>query len=220
MPMTDRSERARRNGAKSKGPTSKTGKRWSAQNSFKTCLYAKTIEAFPQELQDHYNRIHKAYRADYCPSDSIEDDLVAQMAFNRTRYFHYLRLLAGSLDKFEALERAIGQLERSYIRTLNSLESRRRLHPKLAAPHKIIVQWTDPETGELWRPPPEYLTGKNEGTNPPTPTKQTPESRQVRRRRERLERQRALKNGGGRGDSDGPRSAVKSSRIESGAGAE
>jgi hypothetical protein len=193
-----RSQRSRLNGSKSKGPTSKTGKRWSSKNSFKTGLYAKTIEAFPQELQDHYNRIHKAYRADYCPSDSIEDDLLAQMAFNRTRYFHYMGLLAGNLDKFEALEKALGQLERSYIRTLNSLESRRRLHPKLAAPRKIIVGWSDPETGQPWRPPLEYLTPKNEGTNPPTPTKQIPESRQVRRRRERLERQRALKNPGGR----------------------
>ena len=192
MSEHNQSEQARINGSKSKGPTSKTGKRWSAQNSFKTGLYAKTIEAFPKELQDHYNQIHDAYREDYRPADSIEDDLIAQMAFNRTRYFHYLRLLANTLDKFEALDRAIGQLERSYIRTLNSLESRRRLHPKLAAPHKIIAQWIDPRTGEPWRPEPNDLTPKNEGTNPPTPTKQTTESRQVRRRRERLERKRSL----------------------------
>jgi hypothetical protein len=48
------------------------------------------------------------------------------MAFNRTRYFHYLQLLEHILDSFEALERAIGQPERSYNRNLNSLESRRR----------------------------------------------------------------------------------------------
>ena len=191
MSEHDKSEQARINGAKSKGPTSKTGKRWSAQNSFKTGLYAKTIEAFPKELQDHYNQIHDAYREDYRPSDSIEDDLLAQMAFNRTRYFYYLSLLGENLENGEILEKLLGQLERSYIRTLNSLESRRRLHPKLAAPHKIIAQWIDPRTGEPWRPEPDYLTPKNEGTNPPTPTKQTTESRQVRRRRERLERRRA-----------------------------
>jgi hypothetical protein len=194
MPMTDRSERARRNGAKSKGPTSTTGKRWSSKNSFKTGLYAKTIEAFPKELQDHYNRIHKAYRTDYRPSDSIEDDLLAQMAFNRTRYFYYLSLLGENLEYGETLERMLGQLERSYIRTLNSLESRRRQHPQLGKPDKIIAQWIDPRTGKPWRPEPDYLTPKTEGTNPPTPTKQEPESRQVRRRREREERRRTLKN--------------------------
>jgi hypothetical protein len=79
----------------------------------------------------------------------------------------------------------VGQLERSYIRTLNSLESRRRQHPQLGKPDKIIAQWIDPRTGKPWRPEPNDLTPKTEGTNPPTPTKQTPESRQVRRRRER-----------------------------------
>ena len=194
MPITDRSERARRNGAKSKGPTSKTGKRWSSKNSFKTGLYAKTIQAFPQELQDHYNRIHKAYRTDYRPSDSIEDDLIAQMAFNRTRYFYYLSLLGENLENGEILEKLLGQLERSYIRTLNSLESRRRQNPQLGKPDKLIVQWIDPRTGKPWRTEPNDLEPKTEGTNPPTPTKQTPESRQVRRRRERLERKQSLKN--------------------------
>jgi hypothetical protein len=191
MPMTDRSERARRNGAKSKGPTSTTGKRWSSKNSFKTGLYAKTIEAFPKELQDHYNRIHKAYRTDYRPSDSIEDDLLAQMAFNRTRYFYYLSLLGENLENGEILEKLLGQLERSYIRTLNSLESRRRQHPQLGKPDKLIIQWIDPRTGKPWRPEPNDLEPKTEGTNPATPTKQEPESRQVRRRREREERKRS-----------------------------
>lgn len=194
MSEHNKAEQARINGAKSKGPTSKTGKRWSAQNSFKTGLYAKTIEAFPKELQDHYNQIHQAYREDYCPADAIEDDLVAQMAFNRTRYFHYMGLLARNLDKFEALERAIGQLERSYIRTLNSLESRRRQHPQLAKPSKIIVEWIDPRTGEPWRPELENQIKKNEETNPPPPTKQNTESRQVRHRAERKKRRLALKN--------------------------
>ncbi|MCL4841906.1 MAG: hypothetical protein KJZ79_08705 [Bryobacteraceae bacterium] len=191
MPLTDRSERARRNGAKSKGPTSSAGKRWSSKNSFKTGLYAKTIEAFPQELQDHYKKILKAYRDDYRPSDSIEDDLLAQMAFNRTRYFYYLSLLGENLENGETLEKLLGQLERSYIRTLNSLESRRRQHPQLGKPDKLIIQWIDPRTGKPWRPEPNDLEPKTEGTNPVTPTKQEPESRQVRRRREREERKKS-----------------------------
>ena len=191
MSEHNRSERARRNGAKSKGPTSSTGKRWSSKNSFKTGLYAKTIEAFPQELQDHYKKILKAYRDDYRPSDSIEDDLLAQMAFNRTRYFHYLRLLGENLENGITLEKLLGQLERSYIRTLNSLESRRRQNPQLGKPDKLIIEWIDPRTGEPWRPESDELTPKTEGTNPPTPTKQEPESRQVRRRREREERKRS-----------------------------
>ncbi len=191
MPLTDRSERARRNGAKSKGPTSSTGKRWSSKNSFKTGLYAKTIEAFPQELQDHYKKILKAYRDDYRPSDSIEDDLLTQMAFNRTRYFYYLSLLGENLENGITLERMLGQLERSYIRTLNSLESRRRQNPQLGKPDKLIIQWIDPRTGKPWRPEPNDLEPKTEGTNPPTPTKQEPESRQVRRRREREERKKS-----------------------------
>jgi hypothetical protein len=96
----------------------------------------------------------------------------------RTRDFHYLHLLAHTLDNSEPLERAIGQLERSYIRTLNSLESRRRQHPQLGKPDKI-------------------MTPKTEETNPPTPTKQTPKSRQVRRRREREERRLARNKGTG-----------------------
>ncbi|MBE7541587.1 MAG: hypothetical protein HS123_04365 [Solibacteraceae bacterium] len=152
MPLTDRSERARRNGAKSKGPTSTTGKRWSSKNSFKTGLYAKTIEAFPQELQDHYKKILKAYRDDYRPSDSIEDDLLAQMAFNRTRYFYYLSLLGENLENGITLEKLLGQLERSYIRTLNSLESRRRQHPNSANPTSSSSSGSDPRTGKPWRP--------------------------------------------------------------------
>ncbi len=198
MSEHNKSEQARINGAKSKGPTSKTGKRWSAQNSFKTGLYAKSIEAFPKDLQDHYNQIHDAYREDYRPSDSIEDDLLAQMAFNRTRYFHYLRLLGEHLNDGETLEKALGQLERSYIRTLNSLESRRRQNPQLGKPDKLIIEWIDPRTGEPWRHEPNDLAPKTEGTNPPTPTKQNPESRQVRRRREREERRWARKNGDAR----------------------
>jgi hypothetical protein len=191
MSEHNRSERARRNGAKSKGPTSSTGKRWSSKNSFKTGLYAKTIEAFPQELQDHYKKILKAYRDDYRPSDSIEDDLLTQMAFNRTRYFHYLRLLGENLENGVTLEKLLGQLERSFIRTLNSLESRRRQNPQLGKPDKLIIQWIDPRTGKPWRTEPNDLEPKTEGTNPATPTKQEPESRQVRRRRERLKRKKS-----------------------------
>ncbi|MBE7543032.1 MAG: hypothetical protein HS123_11750 [Solibacteraceae bacterium] len=113
------------------------------------------------------------------------------MAFNRTRYFHYLRLLGENLEYGETLEKLLGQLERSYIRTLNSLESRRRQNPQLGKPDKLIIQWIDPRTGKPWRPEPNDLEPRTEGTNPPTPTKQEPESRQVRRRRERLERRRA-----------------------------
>ncbi|MCO5353621.1 MAG: hypothetical protein M9913_22555 [Bryobacteraceae bacterium] len=112
------------------------------------------------------------------------------MAFNRTRYFHYLRLLGEHLNDGETLEKALGQLERSYIRTLNSLESRRRQNPQLGKPDKLIIEWIDPRTGEPWRHEPNDLAPKTEGTNPPTPTKQNPESRQVRRRREREERRR------------------------------
>jgi hypothetical protein len=136
MSEPNKSDQARINGSKSRGPTSKTGKRWSAKNSFKTDLYAKTIHAFQRELQDHYHQILNACRDDYCPSDS--------------------------------------------------LESRRRQHHQLGKPDKTIVQWIDLRTGEPWRPEPNPLNPKNEETNPPTPTKQTPESRQVRRRAARL----------------------------------
>lgn len=172
MSKNNRAGQARLNGAKSKGPTSDTGKRWSAKNSFKTGLYAKTIAAFPQEMQDHYNQIHHAYREDYIPADSIEDDLVSQLAFNRARYHHFLKLLAQLLDQFpnpqlDHLERAISQLERSYIRTLNSLEDRRRRNPQLAAPDKIVIEWIDPRTGLPFR----IGSGeKLEGTNPATST--------------------------------------------------
>ena len=130
MSTNSQSEQARLNGAKSKGPTSDTGKRWSAKSSLKTGLYAKTIAAFPKDLQDHYRKIHHAYREDYCPADSIEDDLVSQLAFNRAPYHHFLRLQAQLLDQFphphfDQLERAFAQLELSYIPTLNALEDRR-----------------------------------------------------------------------------------------------
>jgi hypothetical protein len=46
-------------------------------------------------------------------------------------------------------------MERSYIRALNSLESRRRQQPQLAKPSKIIIEWIDPRTGEPGRPEPE-----------------------------------------------------------------
>ena len=111
------------------------------------------------------------------------------MAFNRTRYFHYLRLLGENLKRRNP-RKLLGQLERSYIRTLNSLESRRRQNPQLGKPDKLIISGSTPDRQTLASQTND-LEPKTEGTNPATPTKQEPESRQVRRRRERLKRKKS-----------------------------
>lgn len=159
MPTNSQSEQARLDGAKSKGATSDSGKRRSAKNSFKTGLYGETIAAYPKDLQDHYRKSHHAYREGYCPADFIEDDLVPQLAFNRARERHILRLKAHRLDQFpsprpDQLERAIAQLERTDIRTLNALGDRRQPKCQLAAPHKIAVEWIAPRTRLPWRKEP------------------------------------------------------------------
>lgn len=191
-PPRDRAHQARLNGARSQGPTSDEGRRKSSRNAFKTGLWARALHTFPPELQEHYHELLEAYRQDYRPADSIEADLLNQLAFNRMRYHHFLEIEAAAFETtdltdypvplFDHLRRTIEGLERSYLRTLKTLEDRRRHNPQLAKPEKIVVEWIDPRTGEPWRVEPDHETkGTNpapepnsEETNPPTPTNQTP----------------------------------------------
>ncbi|MBA4182092.1 MAG: hypothetical protein C0506_16015 [Anaerolinea sp.] len=185
----DRARQSRLNGARSTGPTSEEGKQISSRNAFKTGLWAKTLYTFPLDVQLHYHQILEAYHHDYQPADAIEADLLSQLAFNRMRYHHFLKIEGEAFDNadlsnypvplFDHLRRTIEGLERSYLRTLKTLEDRRRHNPQLAQPSKIVVEWIDPRTGEPWRPekPDEEIEETNptpepqtEQTKPPCPT--------------------------------------------------
>ena len=84
MPLT-RSEQARLNGAKSKGPTSIEGKLRSSRNSLRHGLVADKVVVLQNELPDAFDRVYTAFAEKFQPQDDAERELVLQAAAARWR---------------------------------------------------------------------------------------------------------------------------------------
>src|ERR1039457_529758 len=66
-----RAEAARRNGAKSRGPTTEEGKLRSSQNSLKHGMHARTI-ILPGESQEEYDQLRDEYLEQFVPAGPAE----------------------------------------------------------------------------------------------------------------------------------------------------
>jgi hypothetical protein len=84
MPLT-RSEQARLNGAKSKGPTSIQGKLRSSRNSVRHGLVTDKVVVLQNELPDAFDRVYTAFAEKFKPQDDAERELVLQAAAARWR---------------------------------------------------------------------------------------------------------------------------------------
>jgi hypothetical protein len=81
-------EASRRNGSKSRGPTSPAGKRISSQNSFKTGLYSQALVTHGEKLED-FEALRDEYYAHHSPQTPEERetlDTVIQLAWQLRRY--------------------------------------------------------------------------------------------------------------------------------------
>ena len=92
---TPRSEAARRNGAKSRGPKTEEGKLRSSQNSVKHGMYARSI-VLPGESQEEYDQLRDQYLAEFTPTGPAEHHEVETMlnAEWRIRRFRYMETAA------------------------------------------------------------------------------------------------------------------------------
>jgi len=86
-----RSETARRNGSKSRGPKTAAGKRQSSQNSLTHGMYSSKI-VLPNESQDDFDQLRNDYLAEFTPQGpaerhEVETMVVAEWRIRRFRYF-------------------------------------------------------------------------------------------------------------------------------------
>ena len=84
MPLT-KSEQARLNGARSKGPTSIEGKLRSSRNSVVHGCAADKVVVLQNELPDAFDRLYNAFAGKFKPQDDAERELVLQAAVARWR---------------------------------------------------------------------------------------------------------------------------------------
>jgi hypothetical protein len=83
-------EACRRNGEKSRGPSTQAGKRVSSQNSFKTGLYARSLIIQGEKIED-FEALQNEYYTHYQPQSPPERDLLDTMinlVWQQRRYAH------------------------------------------------------------------------------------------------------------------------------------
>ena len=84
MPSQLKSEAARANGAKSRGPTTPEGKARSSQNAIKHGLTA-TFKVLPGESEQDFESLLEAHRTQHQPATTLEEELVRNLAIARWR---------------------------------------------------------------------------------------------------------------------------------------
>jgi len=84
MPSQSKSDTARANGAKSRGPVTPEGKAKSSRNALKHGLTA-SIEALPGESQQDLDDLLEAHRSAYRPVGALEEELVRTLTVTRWR---------------------------------------------------------------------------------------------------------------------------------------
>ncbi len=85
MPSERKSETFRRNGAKSRGPTTADGLRNASQNSLKHGFTSRNMVLLACEDPAEFEQILREYRAMYQPATAAEQDLVDEMVAARWR---------------------------------------------------------------------------------------------------------------------------------------
>jgi hypothetical protein len=84
MPSKQRSDAARANGAKSKGPVTPQGKDTASRNAIQHGLNSKVV-VLPQENRRAFERLRDAYMDRFEPADPVEAGLIETMAAARWR---------------------------------------------------------------------------------------------------------------------------------------
>ncbi len=126
------------------GPKTEAGKQAASRNATKHGIHAKTIDAFAPSDREDFEALHREYATHYNPKDLIETELVHQLAFNRFRYYRFLRFQEAALSEFpdshsafreldaharthQYIERTLTHLDRDFHRALRLLEDRQKL---------------------------------------------------------------------------------------------
>ncbi|HLG98799.1 MAG TPA: hypothetical protein VKX49_20980 [Bryobacteraceae bacterium] len=104
MPSLRKSQSARENGAKSRGPKTEAGKQRSSQNAIRHGLTAQTI-VLPSEDPADYQRLLDGYLQQFRPAGQVELDLVHEIAAAKWRLNRLIlietQLLANSIEEIE-----------------------------------------------------------------------------------------------------------------------
>ena len=99
-----RSEAARINGAKSKGPITPEGRARSSRNSLRHGLLAEHV-LLPHEDKAHYDQVRDSYIESFQPADQPQLDLVETIAAARWRLNRLVDMEATILEKEMLLRR-------------------------------------------------------------------------------------------------------------------
>jgi len=90
MPSQLKSETARINGAKSRGPTSAEGREKSSRNALQHGLTSASMMILDCENPDHFEKLLETFFNIYQPANLAEEDLVEEMVAARWRIRRYV----------------------------------------------------------------------------------------------------------------------------------
>lgn len=107
-----RSEQARINGAKSRGPKSEEGKLRSSQNACKHGLATEKMFVLDNESRELFNQFVENIAERYQPADNLERELVLETAHARWRLRRLWSIETAMFDKEMAEQRA--EFEKKY----------------------------------------------------------------------------------------------------------
>jgi hypothetical protein len=97
-------EASRRNGAKSKGPTTAEGQARSSRNAIKHGLSSNKIVVLDGESEEAWEKYQTHFIAKFQPRDFVEERLVIQMAVNQWRLERVWSLQTATVDQESATQ--------------------------------------------------------------------------------------------------------------------
>src|SRR5580693_9138457 len=105
--MARKKPSSRENGRRSKGPITQEGKNIAKFNATAHGLAAKELVLIKGEFQHIFDEHLKCYRTRFRPLDSVEEDLVHNLAANRWRFVRLQHIETSFMNQL----RAVGQHE-------------------------------------------------------------------------------------------------------------
>ncbi len=179
MPSKLRSDTARANGAKSRGPKSPEGKAISSRNALRHGFTARHTLVLASESEDQFNEFEREFTAMHDPANPAEQDMVNEMIAARWRI---QRLRAAQVFVLESEMPAFRTLaEESFsIGEISRLES--RLQRDFHRAYRVLRELQQDRKGSDQEPPkpgkttlhavpapPKNDATKNDETNPGVP---------------------------------------------------
>jgi hypothetical protein len=178
MPSKLRSDTARANGAKSRGPKSPEGKEISSRNALRHGFTARHTLVLASESEDQFNEFEREFTAMHAPANPAEQDMVNEMIAARWRI---QRLRAAQVFVLESEKPAFRTLadESFSIGEISRLES--RLQRDFHRAYRVLRELQQDRKGSDQEPPnpgkptlhavpaPKNDATKKEETNPAVP---------------------------------------------------